>query len=49
MGRREEDAMPDLDLVGRWRERKMPLVDPDGAKGGTIGDIYVDAQTGQPE
>ena len=41
--------MPDLDTVNRWRDRKMPLLDADGAKVGTIGDVYVDAETAQPE
>jgi uncharacterized protein (TIGR02271 family) len=41
--------MPDLDTVNRWRERNLPLMDTEGAKVGTIRDIYLDAQTGQPE
>jgi uncharacterized protein (TIGR02271 family) len=45
----EEDAMPDFDTVNRWRDRKLPLIDTDGAKVGTIGDVYLDTETGQPE
>jgi uncharacterized protein (TIGR02271 family) len=41
--------MPDLDTVNRWREDKVPRIDADGAKVGTIGDVYVDGETGQPE
>jgi uncharacterized protein (TIGR02271 family) len=41
--------MPDLDTVSRWREHKLPVIDADGSKVGTISDIYVDTETGQPE
>ena len=41
--------MPDLDAVSRWRDRNLPVIDADGTKVGTISDIYVDTETGQPE
>src|SRR5919204_2669746 len=41
--------MPDLDTVNRWRDRNLPVIDSEGDKVGTIADIYVDSETGQPE
>jgi uncharacterized protein (TIGR02271 family) len=39
--------MPDIDTVRDWQGRMM--LDPAGAKVGTIDAIYLDAETGQPE
>jgi uncharacterized protein (TIGR02271 family) len=39
--------MPDIDTVQNWQGRTM--VDPVGDKLGTIADIYLDDDTGQPE
>jgi sporulation protein YlmC with PRC-barrel domain len=39
--------MPDIDIVRDWHGRTM--VDRDGGKLGTITDIYLDEDTGQPE
>jgi uncharacterized protein (TIGR02271 family) len=39
--------MPDIDTAQNWRGRTM--VDPAGAKVGTIDAIYLDDETGQPE
>jgi len=39
--------MPDIDTAQNWRGRTM--VDPAGAKVGTIDAIYLDDDTGQPE
>src|SRR5439155_2797405 len=43
----EEDAMKTLEDVQTWRG--MKVVDADGDKIGTIEDIYLDRQTGEPE
>src|SRR3954449_8051311 len=45
--RHEEDAMKTLEDVQTWRG--MTMVDPDGDKIGTIEDIFLDRQTGEPE
>jgi sporulation protein YlmC with PRC-barrel domain len=42
----EEDHMSTLQDVQTWRGRKM--VDADGDKIGTIEDVFLDRQTGQP-
>jgi uncharacterized protein (TIGR02271 family) len=39
--------MPHLNDIQAWKGRT--LVDRDGDKVGTIGDVYLDQQTGQPE
>jgi hypothetical protein len=39
--------MPDIDTAQNWQGRTM--VDPAGAKVGTIDAIYLDDNTGQPE
>jgi uncharacterized protein (TIGR02271 family) len=39
--------MPDIDTVAAWRGKTM--VDRDGDRIGSIGDIYADDQTGQPD
>ena len=39
--------MPNIDEIKAWQGRK--LIDRDGDKIGSIGDIYLDEQTGQPE
>jgi len=39
--------MPNLDELQSWHGRD--LIDRDGSKIGSIGDVYVDEQTGQPE
>lgn len=39
--------MPDITEMQAWEGRN--LVDRDGDKIGSIGDVYVDAETGQPE
>ena len=39
--------MPDMETVATWRGRTM--VDRDGDRIGTIGDVYLDDETGQPE
>jgi sporulation protein YlmC with PRC-barrel domain len=43
----KEDAMKTLEDVQTWRG--MTMVDPDGDKIGTIEDIFLDRQTGEPE
>src|SRR5215217_8053631 len=40
-------TMPNLDELQRWHGRD--LIDRDGDKIGSIGDVYLDDQTGQPE
>src|SRR3954464_10212367 len=44
--RHEEDAMKTLEDVQTWRG--MTMVDADGDKIGTIEDIFLDRQTGEP-
>src|SRR3712207_2778205 len=44
---KEDVRMPTLDEIQGWRDRN--LIDRDGDKIGSIGDIYLDEQTGQPE
>jgi sporulation protein YlmC with PRC-barrel domain len=44
--RREEEQMKTLEDVQTWRGKKM--VDADGDKVGTIEDILLDRQTGEP-
>ena len=39
--------MPNLDELQSWHRRD--LIDRDGDKIGSIGDVYLDEQTGQPE
>ena len=39
--------MPNLDELQSWHGRD--LIDRDGSKIGSIGDVYLDEQTGQPE
>jgi sporulation protein YlmC with PRC-barrel domain len=39
--------MPGLDEVRTWRGRDV--IDPDGAKVGTIEDLYLDRRSGAPE
>ena len=39
--------MPDVDEMHHWRDHD--LIDRNGDKIGTIGDIYLDEQTGRPE